>query len=96
VGVGKRMKLPYTRAMVNAAIAGKLDTATFVPHPIFKVGVPNEVPGVPKEVLDARATWSDPAAYDAKAKELARKFAENFERFASSADPEVRAAAPVV
>jgi phosphoenolpyruvate carboxykinase (ATP) len=96
VGVGKRMKLPYTRAMVNAAISGKLDTATFVPHPIFKVGVPTDVPGVPKEVLDARASWSDPAAYDVKAKELAAKFAENFERFASSADADVRAAAPLV
>jgi phosphoenolpyruvate carboxykinase (ATP) len=96
VGVGKRMKLPYTRAMVNAAISGKLDAATFVPHPVFQVGVPTEVPGVPKEVLDPRSTWSDPAAYDAKAKELAVKFAQNFERFESSAAPEVRAAAPIV
>ncbi len=95
-GVGKRMKLPYTRAMVNAAISGKLDNATFVPHPIFKVGVPTEVPGVPKEVLDARSTWPDPSAYDAKANELAKKFAENFEKFASTADPEVLAAAPKV
>lgn len=94
VGVGKRMKLPYTRAMVNAALGGKLDNATFVPHPVFKVGVPTEVPEVPKEVLDARSTWPDPAAYDAKAKELARKFAENFERFAGTASPEVLAAAP--
>ena len=96
VGIGKRMKLPYTRAMVNAAISGKLDNATFVPDPIFQVGVPTEVPGVPKEVLNARSTWPDPAAYDAKAKELARKFAENFERFASTADPDVLAAAPKV
>ena len=94
VGVGKRMKLQYTRAMVNAAIAGKLDDATFVPDPIFQVGVPTEVPGVPKEVLNARATWSDRAAYDAKAKELAAKFAANFEKFASTADPDVLAAAP--
>ncbi len=96
VGVGKRMKLPYTRAMVNAAIAGKLDDATFLPHPVFKVGVPTEVPGVPKEVLDARSTWPNPSAYDATAKELAMKFAANFERFASAADPEVLTAAPIV
>jgi phosphoenolpyruvate carboxykinase (ATP) len=96
VGVGKRMKLPYTRAMVNAALSGKLDNATFVPHPVFKVEVPTAVPGVPSEVLDARSTWADPSAYDAKAKELARKFAENFERFASTATPGVLAAAPAV
>jgi phosphoenolpyruvate carboxykinase (ATP) len=96
VGVGKRMKLPYTRAMVNAALAGQLDNATFVPHPVFKVGVPTHVPGVPDEVLDARSTWADPRAYDAKAQELAAKFAENFARFAQSADPEVLEAAPVV
>jgi phosphoenolpyruvate carboxykinase (ATP) len=96
VGVGKRMKLPYTRAMVNAALSGQLDNAKFVPHPIFKVAVPTEVPGVPAQVLDARSTWADPAAYDAKAKELAQKFAENFKRFEDSAAPEVLAAAPVV
>jgi phosphoenolpyruvate carboxykinase (ATP) len=96
VGVGKRMKLPYTRAMVNAAISGQLDGATFVPHPVFKVGVPAAVPGVPTEVLDARSTWADPAAYDAKAKELARKFAENFEPFAGAVTPAVLAAAPAV
>jgi phosphoenolpyruvate carboxykinase (ATP) len=96
VGVGKRMKLPHTRAMVNAALTGKLDNATFVADPVFQVAVPTEVPGVPKEVLNARSTWADPAAYDAKAKELAKKFAENFEKFASSADPEVLAAAPKI
>ncbi len=94
VGVGKRMKLPYTRAMVNAAIAGKLDNATFVADPIFKVSVPTEVPGVPKEVLNARATWADGAAYDAKAKELAIKFGENFDKFSSSVSREVLEAAP--
>jgi phosphoenolpyruvate carboxykinase (ATP) len=93
-GVGKRMKLPYTRAMVNAALSGALDHAQFTPDPIFNVAVPNEVPGVPKEILNARNTWPDPAAYDAKARELAAKFAENFERFTGSVTPEVSAAAP--
>ena len=93
-GVGKRMKLSYTRAMVNAAIAGKLDGADFVEDPIFKVAVPKSVPGVPSEVLDPRNTWADKAAYAAKAKELARKFRDNFERFAKTATPEILAAAP--
>ncbi|MDQ6779835.1 MAG: phosphoenolpyruvate carboxykinase (ATP) [Candidatus Eremiobacteraeota bacterium] len=93
-GVGKRMKLPYTRAMVNAALSGALDKAPCTPDLIFNVAVPNEVPGVPKEVLDARGTWSDPIAYDAKARELAAKFRDNFERFASAVSPEVLAAAP--
>lgn len=96
VGVGKRMKLPYTRAMVNAALSGKLDNVKFVPHPVFQVEVPTEVPGVPKEVLDARSTWADPVAYDLKAKDLAQKFAENFARFADTAAPEVLAAAPKI
>src|SRR5579872_994933 len=95
-GVGKRMKLPYTRAMVNAALAGHLDDTPCTPDPIFKVAVPIDVPGVPKEVLNARSTWKDPAAYDAKARELARMFAENFTRFENSVSAEVREAAPNV
>jgi phosphoenolpyruvate carboxykinase (ATP) len=93
-GVGKRMKLAYTRAMVNAAIAGDLDKVEFVDDPIFKVAVPKSVPGVPSEVLDARSTWSDKAAYEAKAKELAKKFRDNFEKFAKTATPEILAASP--
>jgi phosphoenolpyruvate carboxykinase (ATP) len=93
-GVGKRMKLPYTRAMIKAALSGQLAGVQFVPDPIFKVAVPKAVPDVPSEVLDARSTWSDPKAYDVKAQELARLFAANFERFEASASPEVRAAAP--
>ncbi|HLJ83101.1 MAG TPA: phosphoenolpyruvate carboxykinase (ATP) [Candidatus Eremiobacteraceae bacterium] len=95
-GTGKRMKLPFTRAMVAAALSGALDQATFVPDPIFKVEVPTAVPGVPSDVLNARGTWPDAAAYDAKAHELAAKFAENFKRFDDAATPEIKAAAPVV
>ena len=93
-GVGKRMKLPYTRAMIKAALSGQLAGVEYVADPVFKVAVPKNVPGVPAGVLDARSTWADPAAYDAKAQELARLFAANFERFADSATPEVLAAAP--
>jgi phosphoenolpyruvate carboxykinase (ATP) len=93
-GIGSRMKLPYTRLMVKAALSGVLESATFVADPIFKVDVPTAVPGVPSNVLHARTTWADPAAYDAKARDLAAKFAENFERFADQATPEIKAAAP--
>jgi phosphoenolpyruvate carboxykinase (ATP) len=93
-GVGKRMKLAYTRAMVNAAIAGDLDKSEFAADPIFKVAVPKSVPGVPAEILDPRNTWSDKTAYESKAKELARKFRENFEKFAKTATPDILAASP--
>ena len=93
-GAGKRMKLPYTRAMINAALSGQLASAEYVPDPIFKVAVPKNVPGVPSEVLNARSTWADPRAYDAKARELAALFAKSFERFAGSETSEVLAAAP--
>ncbi|MDQ2816646.1 MAG: phosphoenolpyruvate carboxykinase (ATP) [Candidatus Eremiobacteraeota bacterium] len=95
-GVGKRMQLPYTRAMIDAALSGALDGVRFDTDPIFKVAVPNSVPGVPTEVLHARATWPDPLAYDAQAKDLARRFAANFERFEASATLEIREAAPKV
>jgi phosphoenolpyruvate carboxykinase (ATP) len=95
-GVGKRMKLPYTRLMVKAALTGALNGGSFVADPVFKVDVPTAVPGVPSDVLRARETWADKSAYDAKARELAAKFAENFKRFADDATPEIKAAAPVV
>ena len=93
-GVGKRMRLPYTRAMIKAALTGQLAGVPFKADPVFNVAVPASVPGVPAEVLDPRSTWADPAEYDRKAKELARLFATNFQRFAASATPEVLAAAP--
>jgi phosphoenolpyruvate carboxykinase (ATP) len=93
-GVGQRMKLPYTRAMIKAALSGQLAGVKYVADPVFKVAVPTTVPGVPAEVLDARSTWNDQKAYDAKAQELARLFAANFERFAGTATPEIVAAAP--
>ena len=93
-GVGSRMKLGHTRAMVNAALRGDLDRADFVPHPIFGVDVPTAVPGVPSEVLNPRDTWADPDAYDAAAGKLAEMFRDNFERFADQVSDEVRAAAP--
>ena len=91
-GIGSRFKLPWTRAFVNAILDGSLKRATFAEHPIFRLKVPTAVAGVPSEVLDPRATWRDGAAYDAKAKELARKFRDNDTKYAVT--PEVRAAGP--
>ena len=94
-GVGKRMKLAYTRAMVRAAVAGKLDAVPTQAEPVFGLAVPTAVPGVPSEVLMPRATWPDPAAYDKQAAELAARFRENFKRFEGKASAAVRNAGPL-
>ena len=93
-GVGERMDLPYTRAMINAATAGELDNVDTRHHPIFNLEVPVSCPGVPDEVLDPQATWADKDAYELQARELARMFAENFERFKDSVPAEVTKAGP--
>ncbi len=80
-GVGSRMKLAYTRAMVNAAIEGKLNDVPFETDPAFGLSIPTSVPGVPPEFLRARDAWSDKAAYDKAAADLSARFAKNFERF---------------
>ncbi len=93
-GVGSRMKLGYTRAMVRAALAGELDGAEMVEAPFFGLQVPTSVPGVPAEVLLPRETWQDRAAYDARAAELADAFRKNFEQFADRVPEAVRDAGP--
>lgn len=93
-GVGHRMKIAHTRAMVNAALNGGLAGVPTKPDPIFGLAVPIACPGVPAEVLDPRQTWSDPAAYDAQARKLAGMFAENFKTFAGQVSKEVGAAGP--
>jgi phosphoenolpyruvate carboxykinase (ATP) len=92
-GVGKRMKLGLTRAMVHAALDGKLDNIATRTDPVFGLAIPQTVPGVPNEVLEPRGTWSDPAAYDTQAKKLAEMFRKNFEKFGSVADS-IKAAGP--
>ena len=92
-GVGSRMKIAYTRAMLNAAIEGRLEHATFEREPIFGLAIPAAVPDVPAEVLNPRNAWSDKTAYDAQAKHLAGLFAENFKRFESHVAPDVLAVA---
>lgn len=80
-GVGQRMNLRYTRAMVTAAINGSLKDAAYTQDPIFGLHVPTSCENVPSEVLQPRQTWSNPEEYDRKATELAQLFASNFERF---------------
>ena len=93
-GVGKRMKLGYTRAMVRAALAGQLDQVPTQTDERFKLAVPTQVPGVPSEVMRPRETWSDAAAYDAQAKKLAEMFRKNFEKFGTNVSPGIAEAGP--
>ena len=95
-GQGKRMKLSFTRAMIAAALDGRLDDIETEIDPVFGVAVPKEVPGVPAEILKPRNTWADKNAYDAKAKYLARLFVQNFEKYASGVSNAVLDAAPKV
>ena len=93
-GVGKRMKIAHTRAMINAALAGQLDTVQYRTDPVFNVEVPTSCPGVPEEVLDPRKTWPDGKAYDEQAKKLAAMFVDNFKRFEKDVPEAVKAAGP--
>ncbi|RMD70159.1 MAG: phosphoenolpyruvate carboxykinase (ATP), partial [Bacteroidetes bacterium] len=95
-GVGKRMKLAWTRAMITAAMTGELDKVPFKAHRVFGVEMPTACPGVPAEVLDPRSTWADKAAYDRKAAELAAAFAKNFDQFRDKANDEILAGEPRV
>ena len=81
-GVGSRIKLRYTRAMLAAAFAGELDAVPYDIDPVFGLHVPTSCPGVPHELLTPRATWPDPTAYDAKAEELRAMFEANAAKFA--------------
>jgi len=91
-GTGKRMKLSHTRAMIHAALNGKLKGAQFEKEPFFGLETPKSVPDVPDKVLLPRNTWADKSAYDAKAKDLAKRFRENDQKF--EMDEQVRAAGP--
>ncbi|WP_261663795.1 phosphoenolpyruvate carboxykinase [Deinococcus sp. Marseille-Q6407] len=93
-GEGKRMSIRHTRAMINAALEGKLDDVEFVTEPYFGLSIPTHVPGVPDEVLNPRDAWADKEAYEATAKKLAGMFRENFKRFEAGVQPEVTASMP--
>lgn len=94
-GVGKRMKLAYTRSMVTGILSGALHGVATEADPVFGLEIPQEVAGVPGELLTPRRTWADPAAYDLQAAKLARMFRDNFEQFEDGVTAEVIAAGPV-
>ncbi len=93
-GTGSRMKLPYTRAMITAALNGELEGVQYEADPIFGLNIPKSVPNVPAEVLNPRNTWTDKAAYDKQANHLAQLFNENFAKYSDFASAEIKAAAP--
>jgi phosphoenolpyruvate carboxykinase (ATP) len=92
-GIGNRMKLTHTRAMLNAALSGALNDVPFEPHRVFKVGVPKSCPDVPPSFLDARGMWADKTAYDKAARDLSARFNKNFEKF-TDVRSEIADAAP--
>jgi phosphoenolpyruvate carboxykinase (ATP) len=91
-GTGDRMKLRHTRAMLHAALDGRLNGAFFREHPAFGLLIPKSCPDVPPEVLDPKQTWRDGSAYDQHAREVAERFEVNFRQFEPHVDQEVRAA----
>ncbi|MEI3605443.1 phosphoenolpyruvate carboxykinase (ATP) [Pseudogracilibacillus sp. SE30717A] len=93
-GIGSRMKLSYTRAMIHAALEGELNTIETVQDEIFGLNIPAQVPGVPDEVLIPKGTWEDKNAYDKTAKKLATEFHENFKKFANASE-NIQQAGPI-
>jgi phosphoenolpyruvate carboxykinase (ATP) len=93
-GVGRRVAIPYTRAMIRAALAGEISESSLAADPVFGLRVPREVPHVPAALLTPRGTWTDAAAYDAQAAKLAGMFRENFKRYAGEVGEDVKGAAP--
>ena len=95
-GIGNRMKLKYTRAMITAALNGELDHVEYENHKVFGIAKPQSCPNVPSEILNPRNTWEDNDLYDTKAVELAQKFKANFQKFESYANEEILAGGPLV
>tara|TARA_B100000767_G_scaffold44563_1_gene38780 strand:+ start:21317 stop:22927 length:1611 start_codon:yes stop_codon:yes gene_type:complete len=93
-GTGSRIKLKYTRAMITAALSGKLNDVEYNCHEVFGLNFPTSCPDVPSELLNARNTWADKNAYDTKANSLADKFVKNFEQFEEYANEEIMSASP--
>jgi phosphoenolpyruvate carboxykinase (ATP) len=95
-GVGQRIALSYTRAMINAALEDQLENVPYEKHPVFGVDLPMACPAVPSQLLNPRNTWKDPKAYDEAAKRLAQQFIDNFEKYSAGVSAAVLAAAPVI
>lgn len=89
-GVGSRMSIKHTRAMLRAALNGELDNVQFVKDAFFNLDIPTSCPHVPEEVLNPRNTWADQEAYDRQAQHLVHLFEENFKQFADGVDASVR------
>ena len=95
-GVGRRMKIGHTRAMIKAVLSGALDQVAYERNSFFNLDVPTSCPGVPADVLNPRNTWTQPADYDAQAAKVARMFVENFKSFETGVAADVSAAGPKV
>ena len=93
-GVGKRIEIKYTRAMIQAILEGQLDNAETETDPVFGIQIPLVIKGVPKEYLFPRNTWKNPEAYDEKANELANQFIENFKEYENNVDKKILDASP--
>lgn len=95
-GVGHRMPLAATRALLSAALSGRLEGVPMRQDPVFGFMVPLAVEGVESQLLDPRGSWPDSSAYDTQAQLLAHMFAKNFRRFETTVDPEILAAGPIL
>jgi len=95
-GVGERMSLRYTRAMITAAMNGHLDNVEYQTQPIFELAIPTRCEGVPSEILNPRDTWENKPAFDATASKLAGQFVKNFEQFEAETSEAIISAAPKV
>ena len=95
-GTGSRMKLKYTRAMINEALKGNLEEVSYTQHPIFGLKMPETCKNVPAEILNPRQTWKDKEAYDMKAAQLATSFKNNFKKFEDNANKEILDGGPVI
>ena len=95
-GVGSRIKLKYTRAMITAILEGKMDNVEFEQHPIFGLFMPKTCPNVPEDILDPMNTWENKSAYVSKSIQLAHSFHLNFEKFASQASQKIIEGGPLI
>ena len=95
-GIGNRISLKYTRAMVKAALEGALNDVSYQTLDVFGLRIPTSCPNVPAQVLNPKSTWTDGNAYDERCQHLARLFVENFDQYADQADASILSAAPKV
>ena len=93
-GVGKRMSLKHTRALISAALNGELEKVDYEIHDVFGIAIPKECPGIPSNILNPRNTWTVKEDYDQKANFLADSFNKNFKKYSASANAEILAGAP--